>query len=188
MLVIIVLFASLGLDTFAVSLGLGVRGLPRNRWWRIGLVFALFEGLSPVVGLVLGQHLSGWLGQIAAYAAGGILVVLGALEIREALQDDDEQGPDPLKDGNMRAILLTGLSVSIDELAIGFALGVLRVPIGLALVYIAVQAFALTFLGLWLGSHVGRKLGERAELAAGSLLLLLGLALIIAQAIGLQMP
>jgi len=189
MLAVIVLLASLGLDTLAVSLGLGVRGLPRNRWWRIGLVFVLFEGLSPVVGLVLGQHLSGWLGQIAAYAAGGILVVLGALEIREALQDDDDkQGPDPLKDGNMRAVLLTGLSVSIDELAIGFALGVLRVPIGLALVYIAVQAFVLTFVGLWLGSHVGRKLGERAELAAGSLLLLLGVALIIAQAIGLQMP
>ena len=188
MLAIIVLFASLGLDTLAVSLGLGVRGLPRNRWWRIGLVFALFEGLSPVVGLVLGQHLSGWLGQLAAYAAGGILVVLGALEIREALQDDDDkQGLDPL-DGHMRAVLLTGLSVSIDELAIGFALGVLRVPIGPALAYIAVQAFALTFLGLWLGSHVGRKLGERAELAAGVLLLLLGIALIIAQAIGLQMP
>ncbi len=190
MLATLVLFASLGLDTLAVSLGLGVRGLPRQRWMRIGLVFALFEGGAPIVGLLLGQHVSGWLGEIATYAAGGLLVVLGGLEIREALGEDKvvDAGSDPLHAGDLRAVLLAGLSVSIDELAIGVALGVMHVAIGPALAYIAVQAFALTFAGLWLGSRVGHALGERAELAAGILLLLLGLGLIVAQASGFSLP
>lgn len=190
MLATLVLFASLGLDTLAVSLGLGVRGLPRHRWVRIGLVFALFEGGAPVVGLLLGQHVSGWLGEIAAYAAGALLVVLGGLEIREALGEDKvvEAASDPLHTGDLRAVLLAGLSVSIDELAIGVALGVMHVAIGPALAYIAVQAFALTFAGLWLGSRVGHALGERAELVAGTLLLLLGVGLIVAQATGYSLP
>lgn len=187
MIAILVLFASLGLDTLAVSIGIGVRGIPRHRWLRIGLVFALCEGLAPVIGLLVGRQLTGHFEDIAAYAAGGLLVLLGSWEISEALQDDDRVEAS-LDVGSVRTVLLVGLSVSIDELAIGFALGALRVPIGLALGYIAVQAFLLTFLGLWLGSRVSRMLGERAEMAAGILLLLLGIALIIAQLSGVQMP
>jgi len=52
------LFLSLGLDTFAVAVGLGPSGLPRAQWRRVGLAFAFFEGGMPIVGLVVGNHLS----------------------------------------------------------------------------------------------------------------------------------
>lgn len=189
MIATIALFLSLGLDTLAVALGLGVSGLPRQRWMRVGLTFALFEGVMPVVGLLIGQHVSGVLGELAAYAAGVLLLALGGWEIREALTEDDVNAPDAwteeaARDG--RSILLTGLSVSLDELAVGFSLGVLGIALGPALVYIALQAFALTFLGLWLGTRVGAKLGEQAELTAGIVLALLGVALIVGEAMGVH--
>ncbi len=83
-----------------------------------------------------------------------------------------------------RPLLLTGLSVSLDELAVGFALGVLHVPLGPALIYIAIQAFALTFVGLLIGQRLGKRLGERAELAAGVVLALLGVAIFISEITG----
>ena len=89
-----VIFVSLGLDTFAVALGLGVAGLPRARWWRIGLVFAACEGLMPVAGLLVGQRLGAALGIVAPYVAAGILVLLGAREIREAIAGDDDDDDD----------------------------------------------------------------------------------------------
>lgn len=182
-----IIFFSLGLDTLAVSLGLGLSGLPRSRWVRVGLTFALFEGLMPIVGLLIGQRLGTFFGEVAEYIAAAILIVIGALEIKEAFTDDDDDD-EPITlaptGETQRPLVLVGLSVSLDELAVGFALGVLHVSIGLALVYIAVQAFALTFVGLAIGQRLGRRFGERAELAAGIVLALLGVALLVSAITG----
>ena len=187
MLAAFALFFSLGLDTVAVALGLGLAGLPRRHWLKVGLTFALFEGGMPVLGLLIGQGLSATLGEVAAYLAAILLIGIGLLAIREALAgDDDDDQVVTLPDLSGRRLLLAGLSVSLDELAVGFSLGVLAVPIGLALGYITVQAFALTFIGLALGGRVGRYFGERAELVSGIVLLLLGLALLISEATGAQ--
>jgi putative Mn2+ efflux pump MntP len=185
MIATVALFLSLGLDTLAVAIGLGVGGLPLSRWLRVGLTFALFEGVMPIVGLLAGQHLSGVLGEIAAYLSAIALIVLGGLEIREALSPDGEaeSAAERLAEHD-RSIFATGLAVSLDELAVGFSLGVLHVALGPALLYIALQAFALTFAGLALGSRIGARLGERAELAAGVILALLGVALLVSEATG----
>lgn len=182
-----IIFLSLGLDTLAVSLGLGMSGLPRSRWVRVGLTFACFEGLMPIVGLLVGQRFGTLLGEIAVYVAAGILIVIGGLEIREAVfdtDDDDEEISPTSPPEKQHALILSGLSVSLDELAVGFALGIFGVPLGLAFAYIAVQAFVLTFIGLRLGQRLGHHLGERAELAAGIVLVLLGLALVVSEITG----
>ncbi len=179
------IFLALGLDTLAVALGLGLGGLPRTRWLRVGLVFACCKGLMPIAGLLLGQGLGARLGAFATYAAAGILLVLGGLAIGEALRGDDDDGPARAALAEQpRALLLAGLAVSLDELAVGLALGVLHVPLGPALAYIALQAFVLTFIGLALGTRLGARLGGRAELVAGVTLALLGLAVLLREATG----
>jgi putative Mn2+ efflux pump MntP len=133
----------------------------------------------PVLGLLLGHRLGPLMGHAADYVAGALMIVLGIRAIREALDDDDEEEDEAarlLTAGS--GLLLVGLSVSLDELAIGFSLGVRHVALGPALGYIAAQAFVVTFIGLSLGQRLGKKLGERAELASGILLALLGIALL----------
>jgi len=185
-----VIFISLALDTFAVSLGLGLGGLPRSRWLRVGLLFAYCEGVMPAVGLLIGQRLGAAFGEIAIYGAAAILILVGALELREAVTKGDDDDDDHLATrlaqpgASPSRLLLVGLSVSLDELAIGFTLGVLRVPLSLALTYIAVQAFTVTFLGLALGQRLGARIGERTEVVAGIVLMLLGSALVLSEAAG----
>ncbi len=180
------IFLALGLDTLAVALGLGLGGLPRARWLRVGLVFACCEELMPLAGLLLGLGLGARLGAFATDAAAGILLVLGGLAIREALQDDDDDdGPDRAALAERpRALVLAGLAVSLDELAVGLALGVLQVPLGPALAYLALRAFVLTFSGLALGTRLGARLGGRAGLVAGVVLTLLGLAVLLSETTG----
>jgi len=143
--------------------------------------------VMPAVGLLLGSRLSSWMGGAAGYLAAIILIILGVLEIREALKDDDDDKEELLKAVKGKRLLFTGLSVSLDELAIGFSLGALKTPLALALVYIGAQAFCITFIGLWIGRRVGERLGERAELVAGVVLTLLGVALLIDRAAGLHL-
>jgi putative Mn2+ efflux pump MntP len=186
MLTTILLFISLGLDNLAFAVGLGLAGLPRTRWLRVGVTFALFEGLMPLVGLLIGQTVSSTLGALAEYTAAIILIAIGGLAVREALGEDDDDAVPALTAVEGPRLFWTGFTISLDELAVGFSLGVLNVAIGLALAYIAVQALAMTFLGLALGRRLGARLGSRAELASGLVLLLLGLGLLAQQVLGFE--
>lgn len=63
----------------------------------------------------------------------------------------------------------------MDELAIGFSMGALGLPISLTVALIAAQAFLLTVIGTAIGHRVGEELAERAETVTE--LVLCGLAL-----------
>ncbi len=184
MIAVAILLVSLGLDTFAVALGLGLSGLPQSQWRRVGLTFALFEGLMPVIGLLIGHRLQGAIGGWAGYIAAVLLILVGLLAIKEALSEEEEEEEKKPLAIEGKQLLLTGLSVSLDELAVGFSLGVLHVALGPTLAYIALQALGITFLGLSLGARLGERLGDKAELASGIVLTLLGIALLLNQATG----
>ena len=79
------------------------------------------------------------------------------------------------------AALGLGVSISLDELAIGFTLGLLRLNVLLIIVLIGAQTFLVTQLGLRLGRQVGERVREGAERVAGVALALLGLVLLAEQ-------
>ena len=179
MLALIALILPLSLDTFAVAAALGVARLPPERRLRVSLVFATFEAGMPVVGLLAGTLAGKLIGSAADYLAIAALLGLGAYLALS--RDDDGPQTDRLTQTRGMAVLGLGLAVSLDELAIGFALGLLNAPILLAILLIGTQAFVATQLGLRLGARVGERFRENAERAAGVVLFALGLALLAAK-------
>ncbi len=166
----------LGLDTFAVSAALGMRGLPSRARLRVSLLMSSFEMAMPVVGLLVGHALGTLFGHAADYVAIGVLALLGAWML---LDEDDAEGKKAgqLASGQGLVLLALGLSISLDELAIGFTIGLLHLSIWLAVVLIGAQAFLFAQVGLRLGARLNETLRERAEQLAG--LALLGLALLL---------
>jgi putative Mn2+ efflux pump MntP len=92
-------------------------------------------------------------------------------------EDDESEGIANLTDRGVVPTLLLGLSISLDELAIGFTLGLLRVPVIVVIIAIATQAFVLTQLGLRLGTRLSHRARESAEQLAGLALTALGITL-----------
>ena len=76
------------------------------------------------------------------------------------------------------ALIALGVSISLDELAIGFTIGLTHLPATAVIVAIALQAFIAAELGLAIGTKIGERWRERAEQAAGIALIVLGAYLI----------
>jgi len=169
-----ILILSLGLDTLVVAVALGISGIGRRNRLRVGTSFALFEGGMPLIGFVAGRLVSGAIGDIASLIGIAVLFGVGVWMVYEGVSGEEGANFDI---DRWRGLLLTSLSISLDELAIGFSMGALGLPITLTVLLIALQAFVLTLVGTTVGNRIGEELAERAELAAG--LVLCGLALVL---------
>ncbi|HXM06534.1 MAG TPA: manganese efflux pump, partial [Candidatus Acidoferrum sp.] len=75
---------SLSLDVFAVSVGVGVRGVPRALKWRIGIAFATAEVTMNLVGAGIGAVAGHLFGDVAGYVGFGALIVLGIFMMTES--------------------------------------------------------------------------------------------------------
>jgi len=164
----------LGLDTFAIAAVVGgtsqLRGWVR---WRITAIFVLFEGGMPLVGLVLGSSLGNAIGSTADYLSGGLLLLLAGY-LKWADNDDDDDDDDEkgevakarrFTSARGLALLGLGLSISLDELAIGVSVGIGSHPTRLATIValIALQTLIVSQLGLSLSARINGRLRERIE-------------------------
>ena len=165
---------SVGLSNFAGAIGIGLTGIDGRTRLRVGIVFGLFEALMPIAGLLLNQTVTGYFGHIAKYVGSAILIITGAYTIWQGRRVPD-QGPEGPPEA--RRLLVTALALSIDNLAVGFALAVYRIPIVLAAVTMGVISVALSLVGLELGSRLGTRIEAWSEELGGGVLILVGLAL-----------
>jgi putative Mn2+ efflux pump MntP len=180
---LIALVIPLGLDTFAVAAALGMLGTTRAGRVRISVLFTVFEAGMPLIGVGLGVPLGRAIGDAADYVAIGVLLAFGLYTLLRS-EEGEERMVSRLADAHGPSALLLGLSISLDELAIGFTLGLLRLPAGLVIAVIAVQTLIVTQLGLRLGGRVNESFREGAERIAGLALTALALVLLAERASG----
>jgi len=177
---LLALVLPLSLDTFAVSAALGLAGLPARDRWRLSLVMCGFEAVMPIIGVAGGALVGRAMGEVADYVAAAVLIGAGAMMLRGG-DDDPETLRRPVRGLAMIGI---GLSVSMDELAIGLAIGLLRLPVVLVALLIGAQALLVSQFGVLVGARLGAGLREGAERAAGVLLVVLGAGLAVLRLTG----
>jgi manganese efflux pump family protein len=171
----------LGLDSFAVAAAIGaVRATTAAERMRVSLIFVIFEGGMPLIGLGLGSALSRGIGSVANYAAAAAVIAVGAWLL---LSGDEEERAARVLSSTGLALVALGLSISLDELAIGFSIGLVRLPVAAVIVAIALQALVAAQLGLALGARIGERWRDRAGQVAGIALVLLGAYLVTEQAL-----
>lgn len=175
----------LGIDTFALSAALGVAGISSNERLRASLILTAFEAVTPFVGFLIGSGVGTAVGKASDYAAAAVLAGVGVF----MLWPKDEAGEGEkvllLQRARGAAIIGLGLGISLDELAIGFGGGLLRLPLFLLAVLIGVQAFVAAQVGMRLGSRLGEEAREWVERAAGLLLIAAGVLVLVEKQAGL---
>jgi manganese efflux pump family protein len=159
----------------------GCAGLERRERLRVSLLFAFFEGTMPLVGFLIGARVGGAIGASADYIAGTLLIALGAYVLWPRDDTGEQTKATTLAHTHGLALIGLGVGISLDELAIGFSVGLLRLSIVVAAIIIAVQAFVAAQIGVRLGARLGEEIRERAEQLAGVVLMVLGVVFLAAR-------
>lgn len=168
---------SVGLSNFAGAIGIGLSGIDARTRIRVGIAFGLFEAVMPIIGLLVGQALAGYFGHLAKYVGGGILILTGAYTIWQGRSMESEEKRPPRKDLRTHRLIVTAAALSIDNLAVGFALAIYHIQIVLAAVTMGVVSVAMSLVGLELGHRLGAVVEARAEELGGVVLIGVGIAL-----------
>lgn len=167
---------SVGLDNFGAATALGVADSGAHRL-RVALVFGLFEATMPLLGLFLGDSVARPLGGHTKLVAGLVLCLAGVYTLVQDLHSHEQAETVPPEDGlSLRRLVVLGAALSIDNLAIGFALGAYHVNVFAAAAVIGVVSVGLTLAGFELGRRVGPHLGAWGERVGGVILIAVGVA------------
>lgn len=177
MLALLLVAVSLGLSNFAASVGIGVSGIDVRTRLRVGVIFGVFEIGMPILGLLLGRSLASVLGHAARWIGATLLIAIGVYAIVQALRSQSGKIPATPAGQRTGRLLVTGAALSIDNLAVGFALGTLHVNLALAAIVIGAVSITMSLLGLELGSTLGTRTGDRGELVGGLVLIGVGVAI-----------
>jgi putative Mn2+ efflux pump MntP len=135
-----------------------------------------FEMAMPLAGLGVGRGLGSALGGAADVVAAAILLLLGAYLLVAADDEADRLGS---FSGRWPALLAVGLAVSLDELAMGFTIGLLGLSIVAAVLLIGGQAVVASQLGFRVGARLGAAVREGAERLAALALVALGVLVLV---------
>ncbi|MFC3816758.1 manganese efflux pump MntP family protein [Lysobacter sp. GCM10012299] len=174
----VLLGLAMSTDAFAAALGKGA-GMLKPRWpqaLRIGLIFGVVEGLTPIIGWLLGTAASRHIEQWDHWIAFGMLGALGLHMIYKAVTGQDEVEAAAVggrRDG-LWSVALTGLATSIDAMAVGVGLAFVDVNILIVAVVIGLCTVTMVTLGIMAGRVLGTLIGKRAEMAGGVILILVG--------------
>ncbi|NBK78535.1 manganese efflux pump [bacterium D16-76] len=173
-----ILAVGLSMDAFAVSIckGLAMREAKPRAMALVGLWFGGFQALMPLAGYLIGVQFSAAIEAVDHWLAFLLLAAIGGNMVKEALSKEEEPGDASLAP---KAMVVLALATSIDALAVGVSFAFLSVDILPAVVFIGVTTFALSAVGVKVGSLFGSRYKSKAELFGGCILILLGLKILL---------
>ena len=175
---VVLLALSMSTDAFAAALAKGAR-LDRpslGQALRTGLIFGSIEAVTPLIGWGMGKAASRFIADFDHWIAFGILSVIGAKMIWDALRrEPDAEKP---SSHSLAVLVVTAIGTSIDALAVGVTLAIIGANIIVNALAIGTATFIMVTIGTMMGRKLGEKFGHWAEAAGGVVLILIGTAIL----------
>ena len=177
-LTILLIAIALAVDAFAVAVATGVSlcAVSFRQIFRLSWHFGIFQAGMTVLGWAAGLSVRNFTETVAPWLAFGLLGFVGGRMILEALREPDTT-KSPADPTQGKTLVILSVATSIDALAVGISFALLNTPVWIPALVIGVVASLLTIAGLRLGCLVGAnsRLGSRAEILGGLVLIGIGL-------------
>ena len=174
------LAVGLSMDAFAVSVckGLSMQKATIREGAICGAWFGGFQALMPLIGFFLGTLFADAIVAFDHWVAFGLLAIIGINMLKEAFSKEEEENCGC--DMRFKTMLVMAIATSIDALAVGISLAMAGdVNIWLAIGLIGVTTFILSACGVKIGNVFGSRFEQKAQIAGGAILILLGLKILL---------
>ena len=176
---ILLIALSLSMDAFAVAVASGAAmkkpHLPHAA--KMGFFFGGFQAFMPALGWLAGNRLKIYIEGFDHWIAFGLLLIVGGKMVIESFEMEEEQADkhSPFETGTLTVL---SIATSIDALAVGLTFSMLKVSIAGPVMIIGAVTFAITTLGVVLGSKTGHFFENRAEAFGGLMLIAIGVKIL----------
>ena len=174
---VLMIGVGLSMDAFAASVckGLCMRRATLKNVLIIGVFFGGFQALMPLLGYFLGKQFEEYIVSVDHWVAFALLAFIGG-----KIKYDGNESCDAKKTNlKLREVLILALATSIDALAVGISFAFLKVDIGSAVLTIGVITLLLSSIGVVIGNKFGARYKNKATLAGGIILILIGTKILL---------
>jgi putative Mn2+ efflux pump MntP len=181
-LTILIIAVGLGMDAFSVAIGVGAarERITPGPALRLSISFGAFQFFMPILGWLAGKSVVERISEYDHWLAFGLLLFVGVRMIHESLAGGDgsgkRNGSDPTRGWTL---LVLSVATSIDALAVGMTLALLRTPILYPSAVIGVVAFVMTLGGIRAGKALAALFGRKVELLGGVILIAIGIQILV---------
>lgn len=185
----VLLGVGLAMDAFSVSIAnaLSESSMKKSRMCFIAGVYAFFQFSMPMIGWICVHTIVEYFSKfevLIPWIALALLLWIGGKMIWEAVHGEEDEAAE---EGELSAARLTfatlmiqGVATSIDALSVGFTIADYGLLMALvASLIIAGVTFAICMTGLLIGKKAGDKLGAKATLAGGLILVGIGIEIFV---------
>ena len=175
---LLLISVGLAMDAFAVSVGKGMtlKRVRLSHALNAGVWFGGFQALMPIIGFFAGCCFAEYVVSVDHWIAFGLLALIGVNMIREATGDDEEEQNG---DFGFRTMLVMAIATSIDALAVGISMAFLDVNVWTSAAVIGIVTLLISAMGVYLGSLWGSRLGPKAGIVGGLILIGIGIKIVV---------
>jgi putative Mn2+ efflux pump MntP len=159
LLTIVIIAIGLAMDAFAVSIvsGAAYKKLNIRHAFRLALFFGGFQAYDHWVAFAL-------------LTAVGAKMLYESTKIKPAHENSEPM--------NLLVLLALSVATSIDALAVGITLSLLRISIAMAAIIIGLVTFVLSYIGVFIGKNSGHFFENKIEALGGLILIAIGLKIL----------
>lgn len=176
------------MDAFALSLvhGMNQPDMPRGRRLAVAGTFGFFQMLMPLIGWICVKTTAeafSLFSRLVPWIAMALLMLIGGKMLLEGFRG--ETGREAGNTVLSRSLVFQGIATSLDALSVGFTMAELST--GYALIQglmIGVVTLCMCLTGIWAGGRAGLRLADRATVAGGLILILIGAEILLSHLLG----
>lgn len=174
---LLLLGLALSMDAFAVTISnaFAYRGSDKLHRFLMPVFFGVFQAGMTVIGFFAGSLISAFIDNYAGIITFIILGFIGGKMLWDAFHESDEETEEHQTCITVPALFFQAIATSIDALAVGVSFAALSIHIGIASSIIGLTTFICCFIALLIGKRFGMKLGSKATIIGGLVLIAIGI-------------